>query len=79
MIKSLSIAALIAATATSSFAGTLADTQFENNITPEVVVPTGSNFNPWYLVGIPVAACIVGLCNNDDDAATATTTAARTD
>lgn len=74
MIKTLSIAALIAATTTASFAGTLADTQFENNVQPEVVVPTGSGFNPWYLVGIPVAACLAGLCDSDDDAAPATRT-----
>jgi|GEM_PF-2594362 hypothetical protein len=77
MFKTLSVAALIVATATSSFAGSLntaADPVVINN--DPIIESTGNGLSVPLLIGGVVAAAAVAalVSNNNDDEAPATTT-----
>lgn len=76
MLKTLSVAALIAATSTAAFAGSLApyeNTQVEDD--KGVFVPaTGSGIGaPVIIGGIVAAVAVAALVSDDDDEATDTT------
>lgn len=76
MLKTLSVAALIAATSTAAFAGSLAP--YENTVVEDdkgVFVPaTGSGIGaPVIIGGILAAVAVAALVSNDDDDATGTT------
>ena len=76
MFKTLSVAALIAATSTAAFAGSLAPYE-EPKVEEEkgVFVPVkGTGIGLPLLIGAAATAAVVGLVSNDDDEATATTT-----
>ena len=76
MLKTLSIAALVAATATSSFAGSYAAPKNDDVVEDKgVFVPvTGSGIGAPAVIGGVVAAVALGaLLSDDDDEAAATT------
>jgi hypothetical protein len=79
MIKSLSIAALIVATATSSFAGSFDGAAADNVVVVydvPVIPVVGSGIGMPLIVGGVVAAAVVAAIvdNNDDESSTTTTT-----
>lgn len=77
MIKTVSIAALIAATATASFAGSFGDAVVEAPAQNDAIIaPTGSGIGlPLVIGGIAAVAVIAAVVanNDDDDEATGTT------
>ena len=74
MMKTISIAAVIAATATASFAGAINDPIIEEPVA--VIAPAGSGIGlPVVIGGIAAAAVVAAvIANDDDDDATAETT-----
>lgn len=75
MLKTLSIAAIVAMTSTVSFAGTLEPYVEETNVQDEgVFVPvTGSGIGaPAIIGGVVAAVAIAALIANDDDEVAAT-------
>jgi len=75
MLKTLSVAALIAATSTAAFAGSLAP--YENTVVEDdkgVFVPaTGSGIGAPVIIGGVVAAAAIAAVLNDDDESDDTT------
>jgi len=75
MLKTLSIAAIVAMTSTVSFAGTLEPYVEETNVKNEgVFVPVaGSGIGAPVIIGGVVAAVVIGTLLKSDDDETATT------
>ena len=77
MIKTLSVAALLAATSTMAFAGSLAPYE-ENKVEDDkgVFVPVqGTGIGaPAVIAAAAAAVAVAALVSNDDDETTATTT-----
>ncbi len=75
MIKTVSLAAIIAVTASASFAGSLNDAIVEQPVI--AAVPAGSSGGiglPVIIGGVVAAAAIAAILSDDDDDDTATTT-----
>lgn len=71
MIKTVSIAAVIAATATASYAGSL-NTIVEPELAP-IIAPAGSGIGlPVVIGGIAAAAVLATVMSDDDDDAATT-------
>lgn len=82
MLKTISIAAIIAATtATSSFAGAVSNADVEREPDKGVFVAPGSSLKPEYLL-IPAVICLLAckeLLKDDDDSGSSTPATPRED
>ena len=71
MLKTISIAAVIAATATASFAGAVNDPIIEEPVA--VIAPAGSGIGLPVVMGAVAAAAVLAAVISDDDDEDATT------
>jgi hypothetical protein len=66
MMKTISIAAVIAAAATASFAGAITDPIIEEPVA--VITPAGSGIGlPVVIGGVAAAVVVAAVISNDDD------------
>lgn len=76
MMKTVSIAAIVAMTATSAFAGSLADTVIEAPAEQEIaIVPAGSSGGigiPVVIGGLLAAGAVAAIVSNNNDSDTDT-------
>lgn len=79
MLKTISLATIVAFAATTSFAGSLVEAEQDDKV--EAYVPVGGSGigTPAIVGGIIAAVAVAALISDDDDDAAATTTEAAAD